>query len=85
VSDPVGLGYEPKPEAEIRAQQGLTRNHLRPGKNDVGKFRDREQCLADIGIADIVGDDVDGERINRLERRTSRTGFGHWRDFPRAV
>src|SRR4029077_11035633 len=53
--------------------------HLRAGKNDVRELGDREQSLADIGVADVVGDDVDDERINRLECGALRAGFGHWR------
>jgi hypothetical protein len=77
VPDAAGLGHQPQAEAQVRAQQRLARDHLRAGKNDVRELGDRKQGLADIGVAHVVGDDVDDERINWLECGTLRAGIGH--------
>lgn len=70
------LRYQLQPETEIGRKQRLAGNHLGAGEDDVGELGDREQCLADVGVADVVGDHLDDERVDRLERRTA--DFGHW-------
>jgi hypothetical protein len=65
--DVLGFGHELQTKAKVSAQQRLAGNDLRSGQNDVGKLRHREQSLADIGVADIVGDHLHDERIDRPE------------------
>ena len=54
-------------EAEIAQQQRFPRNHLRPALHHIGKLGDGKNGFAYICIADVVGDDVDGERVDGLE------------------
>ena len=50
--------------AKIGGQQRLAGNHLGAAENDVGELRHGKQRLADIGVADIVGDNLDRERVD---------------------
>ena len=63
-----GLRDQPQSITEVRAKQALTGDCLGPGTNDVGELRYRKQSLADISIADVVGQDIDSKRIDRAKR-----------------
>jgi hypothetical protein len=54
--DVLGVRNQPQPKPQVGAQQRLAGNDPRPGQHDVGKLGHRKQGLADIGVADIVGD-----------------------------
>jgi hypothetical protein len=74
-------GAEPQAIAEVGDAQGLSGNHLGAGGDDVGQFRRRERRLGDVGIADVVGEHVDHERVDRDERRPGgRGGLGRFGD-----
>jgi hypothetical protein len=47
--------------AQVGRQQRLARDLGGAGQHHVGEFRHREGRLADVGVADIVGEDVDGQ------------------------
>lgn len=59
------LRYQPQALAEIAAQQRFAGDRRRPGANDIGELGNREQRLADIIVADIVGQHIDGKTIDR--------------------
>jgi hypothetical protein len=59
--------HQPQSVTEVRAKQALTGDCLGPGTNDVGELRYRKQSLADIRIADAVGQDIDSKRIDRTK------------------
>ena len=50
-----------KAVAEVGDEQGLARDFLGPGLQDVGHLRGREHRFARVGIAHVVGNDIDGE------------------------
>jgi hypothetical protein len=60
-----GLRHETAAEAEIGAEQRFARQDRGAGAHDVGEFGDGEQRLADVIVADVVGDDIDRQRIER--------------------
>jgi hypothetical protein len=74
----LGLRHELETKTEVGAQQRLAGNHLRPGHDDIGKLGDREQRLADVSVADIVGDHLNDERIDGLGSGRWRFGCGHF-------
>ena len=66
---------QPAAKAEICAQQRLARQRFGAGADDVRKLRYREQRLADVIIADIVGDDIDRQLVERAERAAGLVRF----------
>ena len=51
--------------AQIGGEQRFAGDHLGAAEDDVGKLRDCEWSFADVGVADIVGDDLNGQGIQR--------------------
>ena len=52
-----------QPVAEVGRQQRLAGDFLGARQHYVGELRHGERCLADIGVADIVGDDLDRKQV----------------------
>ena len=51
--------------AEVGGEQGFARDYLGAAEDDVGKLGDCEWSFADVGVADVVGDDLNGQGIQR--------------------
>ncbi len=70
----IDLGDEPQAKSQVCVEQRRAGNDLCPGKNDIRELGDREQGLADIGVADVVGHHFHDEGIEGSER--GRVGHG---------
>jgi hypothetical protein len=51
-------------EAEIGEEKRLAGDFLGAAFDDICELGNGEDRLGDVGVADIVGDDIDGEGIN---------------------
>jgi hypothetical protein len=66
-----------QPEAEIGAQQRFAGQHTRSAADHIAELRDRERRLADVVVADVVGQHRDAEGIQRLQSLSDRGRVGH--------
>ena len=85
MSDPADPGHQSQSIPEISAEQRLTRDDRCSAENDVRELGDGKQGLADVCMADIIGQHIDGERVEGIERDRGRIGSGHFtRSYARA-
>ncbi len=77
MAHPARIRCQPAAEPQIGAQQRLARQHRGPGAHHIGELGNREQRLADISVADIVGNHIDHQRIERNQRNFRNADFCH--------
>ena len=84
-----GLRTQAQAIAQVGGQQRLAGDLRGARQHDVGEFRHREGRLADVGVADIVGEDVDGEGVDDGKgRRLVRFGahaVSHSKGWPQIL